>query len=246
MAFTTTLGVNNLLTSATVTASTDTANAANMWEGFLGDFWTAGTGAQTLVIDHGSAKAIDYWGIAGHNLGSDGASAAIAWSDDNISYTTIETLNPTTDAVIFSTFTSVSHRYTKVTVTGVTSAKIARLHVGTTDDLSGVLAAPFTQPELAAEYQFTTPISQGGLPLGRSVKHTSYEFDMVFNTVATSWVEANWLALYAQIAVSPFFLLWDATNHSTDTAFAWLQRNAKPNYSDPLYHTYTLRCRGVV
>lgn len=245
MAFTTTIGAENLLKTATVVASSDSANAPNLWDNLLTDFWSPSAGAQTLTIDHGSAKAIDYLGIAGHNLGTDSASVVIAWSDDDISYTTITTLNPADDLVIFSQFTSVSHRYTKITVTG-TAAKIARINIGATDDLSGTLQAPFIEPKHSGMYNFRTSTTEGGLPAGRSVKNIAYEFQMQFRNVLPSWVESSWPAIYEAIRNDAFFLLWNVENNPNDPVFAWLTDDSMPSYSDVTYKAYPLQCRCVL
>jgi len=245
MAFATTIGAENLLKTATVVASSDATNAPNLWDSLLTDFWSPSAGAQALTIDHGSAKAIDYLGIAGHNLGTDSASVVIAWSDDDISYTTIATLNPTDDLVIFNQFTSVSHRYTKITVTG-TASKIARINIGATVDLSGTLNTPFTEPKDSGEYKFRTSVTELGLPAARSVKHASYSFSMVFRNVLPSWVDSSWPAIYEAIRNDAFFLLWDADGHSDDPVFAWLVDDSQPTHSDVTYMSYSLDCMCVL
>lgn len=239
MAISTILGGENLLRTATLTASADSANVDNVHDAFLTDFWQPGAGAQTIVIDHGSAVAIDYWGFSA-NLGSDGASIAIAWSDDDISYTTIETLNPTTNDVVMSEVTSVSHRYTKVTVTG-TAPKIARLNVGTTVELIGTLTTPFTSPKNATEYVYTTNVTEVGLPGGRNVKRTKTPVKMKFKNVPVTWIDNDWPAIDELVRGDLVFLLWDALNRPTEAALCWITNDVKPSWSDVIYNTYELR-----
>lgn len=240
MAITTTIGAENLLQTATVTASADTANAPNCYDSMLTDFWQPGSGAQTLIIDNGSAVSFDYWGIAGHNLGTDSASVAIAWSDDDISYTTIETLNPSTDAVIFSTFTSVSHRYIKITVTG-TAPKIGRINVGAKIEPAGTLSVPFTPPKYAGERELVTNLTEQGLPIGNVVKYTKYPVQMSFKNVSVSWLDSNWADFYDKISTDLFFIMWDSLNRPTETAICWLTDDSNPSYQDVTYMRYQLR-----
>ena len=233
------IGSQNLLSTATLTASADTANVDNLWDAFLTDFWQPGSGAQTVVIDNGSATSVDYWGVSG-NLGTDSASIAIAWSDDDISYTTIETLNPTTDDVIFSTFTSVSHRYTKITVTG-TDPKLAFISVGATHSLEGTLGPPFTPPEHAGEKVINVNLTETGAPISSIIKHTKRSVVMAMKDVTVSWLDANWETIYSEIDSSLFFLMWDSVNRPTKVAICWLTKDTKPSYQDPTFMQYTLR-----
>jgi hypothetical protein len=237
-------GTQNLLKTATVTASADTANAPNAWDTFLTDFWQPGAGAQTLIIDHGSAKAIDYWGISA-NLGSDSASAAIAWSDDDISYTTIETINPTTDAIIFREFTSVSHRYTKITITG-TAPKIGYVSVGAAVEPGGTLEVPFTPPKHSGKRNPQTNVTENGLPLGNIIKYTKHEVSMSFKNVETSWIDSTWDAFYDDMIEGLFFVMWDSSGRATETAICWLTDDSNPTYQDTLRMKYSLKFNCIL
>jgi hypothetical protein len=241
---TTAIGAENLLQSATVTASADTANAPNAWDTMLTDWWAPGAGAQTLIIDNGSAVSFDYWGIVA-NLGTDGASIAIAWSDDDISYTTIETLNPSTDAVIFSEFTSVSHRYIKVTVTG-TDPKIKRVNVGSVVNPDGDLEAPFITPKDSSERVINTNITEDGLPIANIVRHIRHPVTMNFSTVSVAWLDANWDDLYDKLSTDLFFVMWDSVNRPTETAIAWLTDDANPSYKTSFFKSYSLKFNCIL
>jgi len=243
MAITTLIGAQNLLKTATLTASADSANVDNLWDTFLTDFWQPGAGAQTVIIDNGTAKSFNYWGVSA-NLGSDSASIAIAWSDDDISYTTIETLSPTTDAVIFSSFTSVSHRYIKITVTG-TAPKISHINVGVSVQPDGTLSAPFVAPKHSHMRQIDANISETGIPIGNIVRYEKNSIQMNFRNVLPSWIDSNFDALYADMVDDLFFIKWDSAGRATETAIAWLTGDINPTWQNVTYMGFTIKanCR---
>lgn len=247
MADLTKVGVNNLLRSATLTASCDAANVANLHATMLTEFWTVDAGTQTIIVDNGVAKPIDYIGIAGHNLAAAGATVNLYWSDDNLggSYTLITSITPVDENVIVATFAETSHRYQKIEIVGAAS-KISALGIGKSVLMSGTIKTPFTEPKHSAKSKYSTPYTKGGLPAGRSVDFERFEFTMNFGIVDVAWIDANWDALYAEVKIYPFFMLWDYIGHATDGVYAWTTDDINPSYDTVLRKGFTVKLGAII
>lgn len=72
-----------------------------------------------IITDTGGAGAVvDYFGMVGHDLGTQTATIEFAHSSDNITYTTIFTVTPTTDRIIMRTFTAAANQFFRLRITG--------------------------------------------------------------------------------------------------------------------------------
>jgi hypothetical protein len=141
---------NNLLDSATLTASSENASfpASNLKNPFRSKVWrTAGATAGTanLVINHGSAKAVTCVALIGYNWTSAPgtlnfeANATDAWGAPSFQQALTWAANPTANGnpgIIFKTFASQSYQYNRLNVVyspggSPTDWNLGRIFVGT-------------------------------------------------------------------------------------------------------------------
>lgn len=72
-----------------------------------------------IITDTGGDGAvIDYFAMVGHDLFTQTASIEFAHSSDNITYTTIFSVTPTTDKIIMRTFTAAVNQFFRLRITG--------------------------------------------------------------------------------------------------------------------------------
>lgn len=111
---------DNKATAANISASTAAAGytAVNAVDPATWSSWLATAVPAWVRSDMGVATIIDSVGIAAHQLASTGATAAVQWSTDNATWTTVYTYSATTDDDVLILFPAVTARYWRIYITG--------------------------------------------------------------------------------------------------------------------------------
>lgn len=114
---------DNRFADATPVASSTAAgnfNVLNLADSRTNSWWKPTALPATVTVDCGVAKLADALGIAGHDLGSKGATVEVRGSTDNFvaSDVLLASLSPTTDTPLFSRFTSAGYRYRRLKFLG--------------------------------------------------------------------------------------------------------------------------------
>jgi hypothetical protein len=252
------IGYENLLESAdTVTPSNEATDfeAVNAYDRLTTTWWKPGVlsspQTETLTISFASAQAVNYFGVMGHNLGTEGITIKLQYSTASpISWVTLFTISPTDNLCLF--------RYD---VTGATAADWRiELTNCTADTLMAILSfgaalatpsgirAPFKPVNLNRDKDILNNVSEGGQFAGRSVISDGYKVEIKQAAVDPAWIETNYDALMDWIEVSPFFFSWDYENHLADAAYVWIESVDPPEYTHQgaLYMAFTFQCKGLI
>lgn len=237
----TVIGVSNLLTSASITASAETtgSEAIYVYETDITDQWKPGAAPATLVIDNGVATAASYLGVTHEGV----SSVTLEGSADDITYDPITVVsNPA--RVSMTQFTEVSYRYYRLTFAGVSTMALLHVGLGVEVKIEGYLVTPFIPFSLAGEHEMIGATTRAALPLGRSTKLVDYPWTMNFQMIQPDWAMGAWLTLYNLMVESAFYVLWDSVNYPADALFAQLSQFAKPEYSSTVDMSLTLQGSG--
>lgn len=235
------LGVSNLLTTGTVTASAETVGfeAVYAYETDLTDQWKPGAAPATLIVDNTIATPISYIGLT--HIGV--SSVTLEGSTDGITYVPITVISSPAK-VSMTMFTEVSYRYYKLTFAGLSTMAILHVGIGAYLKIEGYLTAPFTPFALSGEYDITGAVTRGALPLGRSVRLTEYPWSMNFQMIQPEWAMGTWAAIRETLITTPFYLLWDSINYPADALFANLSGPPKSPYGTTVDMTLDMTGRG--
>jgi hypothetical protein len=202
----------NILENSTVTLTAGTAHAdfplARLYDRDIGrDFKTTAAVTTTVHIDHGATGnlAIDQLFIpAGHGL--NGMTLDIEWSDNDSSWTPAVTQWVQGDAnLIDKSWTSITHRYWRFTVTSPASApQFAELFL--TQTYTWEKNPLRNASDLEAEFNVIKEQTASGedmfLKLGESKRSRLYQSQLVGLTQKTN-IEAVW---DAWAGYKPFFM----------------------------------------
>lgn len=236
------IGVENLLTTGTVTASAETVGyeAVYAYETDLTDQWKPGAAPATLTVDMGVATALDYLGLTHVGV----SSITLEGSADDITYDPVTVVSSPDRVSMTLLSAAVNYRYYKLTFAGLSTMAIMHVGIGSADKVEGYLTAPFTPFAFSGEAEIRGAVTRRALPLGRSVVLTEYPWAMNFQLIQPSWAFGDWVALYASILVTPFYIAWDTVNYSSDVLFGWLTKDAKPVYDTTVTMSLNLQGRG--
>ena len=237
------IGYHNLLedSGATITASTEATGypKENAYDWRVFDWWKpTATGDSWIQAAFASAKTVDYFAVAGHNLTDVGASIKLQYSTNSGS-----TWNDATTAasgidnrIIFKSFGVITASYWRVLVNAPTSvASIGIVAFGNRLDLQRGFPSGFTPAALARENEYQTSMSENGQFIGRSVSRKIYNGKFNLRNLTPEWVRNYWEPFIDHAETKPFFISWDTSSHSDEAVFAWI----KDGYTPPSYATTT-------
>jgi len=241
------LGYQNLLESATLTASSeDTANNGhkeNAVDGLRYDQWisTAG-GTQTLDFDLGSNQSIDFLALYGLDL--QGGQIGLQWGTTGAGPWTdiIAAFTPATD-VVFKSFSTLSKRYLRLNITGAAAA------VSVSDVCVGAMFTHAHGPQIGYVPPLAQPakggvnVSSQGYPLGSDYKLVPAPMKIKFDNLAEATVRSDFVPFFNHAKTGKrFFVSWDETNYPNEAAYCWCdpEKSVLPPYSNGTLMRYAL------
>lgn len=220
------IGYHNLLPlAATVTPSSEATAGPkeNAYDNLPRDWWiSTGAATESLTFDFGAAKDLDYLALYSFDLA--GGQIALQWSADGATGWTdiIAAFTPAT-AVVFKSFASLSKRYVRLIVTGATGpVSVGCAWVGQMLD-TGKYAQIGHAPVLAQPVAGKTNISDGGYPLGSTIKTVPAPYSLIFARESPAFVRSTWIPFFEHAnAGRPFVSSWDEASYPNEAVFAWI------------------------
>ncbi len=241
------IAYNNLLEGAalTTTGVDDADNPlANIANGLPMDYWeTRNSTNDYIYADLGTAQAVDYWAIYGHDVAGITPGLRLHHSNNGSNYTAYNSyLAPVNGRPSMQRGATVNARYWRILLDSG-SARIKRLAVVTVGkrlDLPTGMQVGFVPPWLGVKVKHQSQLSSSGQFIGRSVKRLEYQTDIALQHLEPAWVR-NELAPFLEHAQSkPFVFFWDYDNYPDEGAYCWLRDNPTSNYSTTVHMSVTL------
>jgi len=238
---------DNRLEDATPVASTTATGFAviNLTDFRPYTWWKPSSVPATVTVDCATAKAVDYWGLAGHNLFTVTGSVQLRGSTDNFSASDVlvDSVTPGSDAAFMRYITSTSYRYWRLTFTGaVPTVAIALLGAALTFPRGIQIGFDPIGRKTEAVYN----ISSKGYPLGSVVNFESYEFDIDMRYLLATWVRTTFKAAWeAHLNSTPFVFAWDPTDHIAELYLVWAKSGFKTPHQPESYADLNLKLEGM-
>lgn len=208
--------------AGTVAASTsatgfDAAFAANA---NTYEYWKPTALPATWEVDFGSAETVSYFGIAAHDLATQGATVEYqTW--DGSAWTTRVTHAPADNSAIFGLLTPRSISKARIRITGITMPVIGVVYFGS------VVEFPQKTAYAGAEFQdmvsedYRTNSSDTGHWLGRYVTRRGQPVSMSVNHLSEVWKSAVLDPLIADMRSRPVFIADRPGIFDKSVAFAY-------------------------
>jgi hypothetical protein len=222
------IGIDNIARSGTVDASSEAAGfpaiaAANP---LTYEFWKPTAFPAWWRVDAGADVTVDYVGIAAHNLGTSGITVEVQSSDDNSTWTTVDTHTPTSDVPIMFLFAPVTARYWRITVTG--EAVIGAVYIGKVIEMQRAAFAGINPIDLSRRTVIRPNRSEGGQWLGRSVIREGSFTSVGFRHLTNAWYRANFDPFVEEARSYPFFFAWRPEGYPDSVGYVWTQGDIVP------------------
>lgn len=199
--------------------------------------WT-GSAPFDLITDAGVGNTadVDYFGLVGHDIFTQGGTIEFDNSPDNITYAgpTIFTVTPTDDKIILRTFTKVTDRFFRLRITGASAPpSIGQASWGLKVEV------PFGMPRgfdpNAERLRLRNTVSQSGNILGAVGIFTERAANLRLRLMPGSFVNGTTIGQFREFwdnhasLGNPFFWSWNAGNPGSfekDAFFAVVENDA--------------------
>ena len=185
-------GAHSRLDSDTLTVSPGSATGfpkENLFDDRLFTIWKASASGTTWIKTNtgGSPANVSYLGIASHNLFTIGATITFEGSPDDSTWTTIFTHTPADNKIIFRSFSTVSYRYFRLSITGGSAAvQIGELQWGVVVDPTYGFDVGFDPNEEETNARYSE--SQTGNFLGVVLSYVSRRTAVRLRLIQDSWI----------------------------------------------------------
>lgn len=188
------------------------------------DFWQIGTNPNHIVVE-AAALTADCLMIAGHTLGSSGATCTLQRkvAGDFINMSPVIVISPTNNdpfAVIFPKQTTEGWRVRIADFD--TPPQISVVLLGERLIIPGYVAAPYTPSWGAKRVELLGGVSRGGQFLGNRVKRLGATFQVGFNPLDEDWVSDDARAFIDHYNEGkPFAFASGPSDFPEDIAYCW-------------------------
>lgn len=226
------IGYQNMLADEdsvlTVTTESSDEPLSNLRNAATYLAWRATSQAtQTITIDLGSPRRVDYFGVGSHNLGSIGSSVLLQYSEDNATWADASPLyNPSTaDGVVFTRFTARTVRYFRfvfATPVESTPVRIAVLYLGELLVLQRRIYVGHMPYTFSRKTTLAQGRSENGQFLGRMVRQEFLEHSIEQKNITPEFARSKLLPFFDTARTEPFFWAWRPSQYPTECAYGWL------------------------
>lgn len=218
----------------------------------------------TIVINAAGLGPINYVAIAGHNLGTAGATIAIEGDGNPSGISPASTASPleqewvtgfqpVDDSPLIIMFGEVEAQAgdrgnvrIRLQSPGTVALEIAVIYVGYATVLAEGIQADHTPLPLAHMRETLTGQSENATFLGRIVVGQWVESVATISNLEATWVRDELMPFLEFAAENPFFWAWQPLTYPDEVAFAWLSENPKPVLDIDGFLTVDLPMRGLV
>lgn len=203
---------------------------------------------QNASVDYYSFGSVecDACCIGGHNLGTTGARVIVQHdSDEDDTYTTIVSYDPTTDEPLFFIFEPVTSGRWRIVVQNGASSEVAVVWWGKALQMERPLYGEYTPPNFARATEVRSSYSESGEFLGRTKQRTYLEFNINWSLLSRSWVDTNWYPALKAMESEPFFLAPIPSVHGDVSLCQTTQSPAAPTQQANGYVSASLPLRAL-
>lgn len=223
------IGIDNIVRTGTVTASSETAGfpaiaAANP---LTYNYWKPSTLPAWWKVDAGSAKSVNYVGIAAHDLGDVSGTVTVQYSTNNSTWVTVDSHSPTDNSPIMFLFGAISARYWRISVSG-TAPFIGVVYIGTVLEMERPCFSGISPINFSRMTTIRPNMSEGGQWLGRSIIREGSRMGVQYRNLTYSWYKTNFDPFVEQARKYPFFFAWRPEGYPETVGYVWTQNDIAP------------------
>lgn len=184
------------------------------------------TASQTITIATQSNEAIDYVGIARHNLGTDGANISVTAVVEGVVQTVFTGAVLPNNAPSILRFDPVYASSIVIRIVPVVAApRIGVLYVGRLTVMQEGMQQDVAPIPYAFDDDIVTGQAESGDYLGRIVTRQSKYVEYTFLYCQYDWFKQELGQFMEKQRTTPFFFAWLPKDYPDECGFGWLEEN---------------------
>lgn len=232
------IGYHNLVTPENITAdySAPEEPVVNLANPATYLFWRSPYNyQQAITVQLDTARRVDYFGIAKHNLGSTGCSVQYQYSTDGVTWLAgSSAIVPTSDAVVLYQFDAIFAAYHRLWLIPFQVApSMAVLYFGEMLALQRRIYVGHTPFPYGRNSTVSTGRSENGQFLGRVLRREFFESAVEMGNLTPAWYRAG-MEPFARVArTQPFFWAWRPSQYPDESGYAWLSEDVRVSNQRP-------------
>lgn len=197
------------------------------------EYWLASADPATWILDMGSAKPIDYVGIAGHELGTHNALVEVHVSDDASTWEAFSSdIRPSDDSALMFLGDQVQRRYCRVRVTAgdspQTPSRIAVINVGVALAMQRQIYGGHKPITLSRQTVLSQSLSKGGQFVGQTYRRNGLATSVAFRHLTPAWYRSQFDLFVQHARKLPYFFAWRPLDYPLEVAYVWTGKDIAP------------------
>lgn len=209
--------------------------------------WQADALPATVTGDAGASASVDYWGVWGHDLFTQGATIELRKSNDNFSAddNLVDTVTPTSDDPFVRYVSTADERYWRIRITGTTVPTLAIAAMGEYLEIPKGLPQRFDPLHRSPQGRLNRSVA--GNPTGRTTEYQKWRQTVQFVNVSWAWARSTWLAAWdAHLMDNPFVFSWDPTNYPAELYLVNIDGDSVTPHRSGNFADLTLTIEGLI
>ena len=178
------------------------------------------TGAVTMKFNAPASQAMNFIGIAAHNLSGETVTVAYATTTGG-GTTTITTLNPTTNDPILIVFDEISLQEVVITYTGSKDTEVGYVSAGQYLKMPYPIYGGHTPINLSPETEYQNNMSESGQFLGRNIVRQGVSTSYSFRYLDPDFIRGDFETFTVSARTKPFFMQWRPDLYPDEVAFGY-------------------------
>lgn len=228
------IGWNSTGKRGTVSESSEATGyaATNAVNPMTYSYWRPSAMPATFEIRTDSPESISYCGIAGHDLGTVGATVyfevyqAGAWVE-------IANTTPADDGAIMFLCDTVSVSRARIRITGGTAPTIAVVAFGAALEMPQMVYSGYSPIDLAVSATLKTNVTNTGQFAGRTVERVGARNQISIRHLTETWVRANLKEFIEEARERPFFIAERPDGYPDAVDYCFTEASIIPERSGP-------------
>lgn len=197
------------------------------------EFWKPTAVPANWRKDFGAAIAVNYCGIAAHNLASVGASVKVQYSTDDAVWNDASgTHTPTDDSDTLMLFPVITARYWRILITTAIPT-IAHIRFGEILAMPRGFYVGHSPLTMSRETVIRPAVSEGGQWLGRSILRSGYVGAVEWKNLSAWWYRQYFEPFVKEARSHPFFFAWRPYEFLSEISYVWCNEDIVPTNAGP-------------
>jgi hypothetical protein len=215
-------------------SETDLNPASNLGNPSTAFGWEALTNDEQYIDIDTGGLALDYLGIARHNLSSS-AEVKVEFFVNGSLFTIFDWVDVDVEKqTLLFFFNTATPDFVRFSMRGnVAPPKIAVAYVGEATVLQRSIYVGHTPITMGINRSLIGGMSENGQYLGHVVRRQSLSTSVTLENLNALWFRENLEPFFRQRGRTPFFWAWRPQSYPEEVGYAWLTNDARPSNQRP-------------